>query len=81
MPNKHEWKNITLEGKTKEERVNALKKYGIESLIHSSCKKLEERTCMSCKKTVSVAQLDENNRMVCGTLLVRNFDWNLCEVK
>ena len=81
MSNKHEWKNVELEGETKKEHLDVLKKYGIESLIHSSCKKLQERTCMNCKKTVSVAQLDANNKMIFGTLVPRNFDFNLCEVK
>ncbi len=66
----HEWKNIDYETKTKVEHISVLKKYGIGYLIHSSC-----------KKTVSIAQLDENNKMVCGTLVLRNFDYNLCEVK
>ena len=81
MSNKHEWKNVELGGETKEEHISVLKKYGIESLIHNSCKKIQERTCMGCKKTVSVAQFDENNKMIMGTLVVRNIDFNLCEVK
>lgn len=77
----HEWKNIDYETKTNVEHINVLEKYGIGYLIHSSCKKLIKRTCVNCKKTVSITQLDENNKMVYGTLVLRNFDYNLCEVK
>ena len=77
----HEWKNVDSGTKTRDEHIDVLNKYGIGSLIHISCKKIEERTCSNCKKIVSVSQIDENNKMILGTLVVRNINFTECEVK
>ena len=78
MSNAHVWNVIDSGSKTKEQHINVLKKYGIASLIHSRCKKIQERSCSNCKKTVCVSQLDENDKTIIGTMVVRNIDFKNC---
>ncbi len=78
MTTKHDWSFIDSGSKTREEHINVLKKYGIASLIHSRCKKIQERSCSNCKKTVCVSQLDENDKTIIGTMVVRNIDFKNC---